>query len=238
MLKISCTGQLVVIDSLNSLAATQLTNLPAVLSILIGPTTPLLAAYHTDIPAPPSSKPQDAYAPEPLSLLRYLATTIFVTHNFSHVLARKAARERSKAEPFFGLEEGVEGVLQGLDANGKGGLVLEMEHRRKSGRGVREWYFLPSHGNSQPVSTTSLEVVTLLEDHPSYRVKPVEETTGGGDGEPGNDTFELGLTEKQRRDREGVVLPYFDAQKGGGEGGRILYDMGSEDDFDEEEDEI
>jgi elongator complex protein 5 len=40
------------------------------------------------------------------------------------------------------------------------------------------------------------------------------------------------------RDREGVVLPYFDAQKGGGEGGRILYDMGEEDDFDEEEDEI
>ena len=38
-----------------------------------------------------------------------------------------------------------------------------------------------------------------------------------------------------------MVLPYFDAQKGGdgpGEGGRILYDMGSEDDFDEEEDEI
>ena len=51
-------------------------------------------------------------------------------------------------------------------------------------------------------------------------------------------TFELGLTEKQRRDREGVVLPYYDAQKGGGEGGRILYDMGEEDDFDEEEDEI
>jgi elongator complex protein 5 len=37
-----------------------------------------------------------------------------------------------------------------------------------------------------------------------------------------------------------VVLPYFDAQQGNGpgEGGRILYDMGEEDDFDEEEDEI
>ena len=52
-------------------------------------------------------------------------------------------------------------------------------------------------------------------------------------------TFSLGLTDKQKAAREGVVLPYFDAQKGeGGEGGRILYDMGSEDDFDEEEDEI
>lgn len=37
-----------------------------------------------------------------------------------------------------------------------------------------------------------------------------------------------------------MVLPYFDAQTeiGGGEGGRILYEMGREDDFDEEEDEI
>jgi elongator complex protein 5 len=49
------------------------------------------------------------------------------------------------------------------------------------------------------------------------------------------------LTEKQRKDRDGVVLPYFDAQKGeGGEGGRILYEMGAEDreDFDDEENEI
>lgn len=53
-------------------------------------------------------------------------------------------------------------------------------------------------------------------------------------------TFNLGLTDKQRSDREGVVLPYFDAQReeGMGEGGRILYDMGEEDDFDEEEDEV
>jgi len=60
-----------------------------------------------------------------------------------------------------------------------------------------------------------------------------------------NTTFNLGLTEKQKRDRENVVLPYFDAQKDGGaagpgDGGRILYDMGTEDreDFDDEEDEI
>ena len=76
----------------------------------------------------------------------------------------------------------------------------------------------------------------LLDDHPLFQ-KPKEddntkpELTGM--------TFELALTERQRLEREGVVLPYFDAQKaGGGEGGRILYDMGVEDDFDEEEDEI
>jgi elongator complex protein 5 len=53
-------------------------------------------------------------------------------------------------------------------------------------------------------------------------------------------TFSLTLTERQRMEREGVVLPYFDAQMAGttGEGGRILYDMGIEDDFDDEEDDI
>lgn len=52
-------------------------------------------------------------------------------------------------------------------------------------------------------------------------------------------TFSLSLTDKQKIDREGIVLPYFDAQKeGGGMGGRILYVPGREDDWDEEEDEI
>ena len=178
-------------------------------------------------------------------MLKYLATTIFTTHSLHHILAQKAARERSLAEPVFGLEQGTEGVLISQDANGKEGLVLEMEYRRKSGRGVKEWYFLPYP--SSPITlqaTKSLpgrgkESVILLEDHPLYR-RPEAETgaDGAGDQADMDVTFNLGLTERQREAREGVVLPYFDAQKGGGEGGRILYDMGEEDDFDEEEDEI
>lgn len=233
-----CKGKLLIFDSLNPLCATESANLPALLSSFISPSVSLLAVYHTDIPLPVAVQQKDAYSPPPLTLLKYLATTIFTVHCLHHVLARKAARERSHIEPSFGLEEGVEGVLQALGANGREGIVMEMEHRRKSGRGVRELYFLPP---STP-STTSIpssktrETVTLLEDHPLYR-SPEPETIAGADGET-DGTFELGLTEKQRRDREGVVLPYFDAQKGGGDGGRILYDMGSEDDFDEEEDEI
>lgn len=196
--------------------------------------------YHVDIPLPVSTNAgNDAYSPGALTVLRYLATTIFTTHSLHHVLARKAARDRSFAEPSFGLEEGVEGVLQGLGANGREGIVLEMEHRRKSGRGVKEWYFLPfSASSTAQAASRNKETVILLEDHPQYRTP--EETAASKEGEEGqaDTTFELGLTEKQRRDREGVVLPYYDAQKGGGEGGRILYDMGEEDDFDEEEDEI
>ena len=227
------------IDSLNSLAASTASQLPALLSSFINPSTSLLALYHTDVPLPITA--HDPYSPAPLTLLRYLATTLISTHSLSHMLARKAARERSVMEPSFGLEEGVEGILQGLGANSREGLVLEMEHRRKSGRGVREWFFLPHPSKSATDAATGpalkmRESVVLLEDHPAYRT--VSEEATAGSEEPEYSTFELGLTEKQRQAREGVVLPYFDAQQGGGEGGRILYDIGAEDDFDEDEDEI
>ncbi|KJX98702.1 killer toxin sensitivity protein [Zymoseptoria brevis] len=232
--------KLIVFDSLNTLAASESSHLPALLSSFIGPSSSILALYHTDVPESLHSGVRNAYSPSALTLLRYLATTIFTTHSLHHVLARKAARERSHAEPVFGLEQGVEGVLQGLGANGLDGLVLEMEHRRKSGRGVREWYFLPLR--VQAASATSSirpkEIVTLLEDHSEYKSsEEIDHGTANTSGEA-DTTFEIGLTEKQRRDREGVVLPYFDAQKGGGDGGRILYDIGSEDDWDEDEDEI
>ncbi|GAB7350294.1 hypothetical protein MBLNU459_g0931t1 [Dothideomycetes sp. NU459] len=245
--------KIVIFDNLNSLCSTPdlSPNLPALLSSFISPSVSLLALYHGDVPitAPPSP-----YSPQPLTVLKYLATTIFTTASLQHAVARKAARERSVAEPVFGLAEDVEGVLVGLGGNAAEGCVLEMEYRRKSGRGVREVYFLPGsaaapapapHESSEATGPTAhrfRESAMLLEDHPLYR-RPVREEDGQQHGTAGGEegldvTFELGLTEKQRRDREGVVLPYFDAQKGGGEGGRILYDMGVEDDFDEEEDEI
>lgn len=205
--------------------------------------------YHSDVPLTHSAPLSQTYAycPSPLSLLSYLATTIIRTHSLSILLTEKAARSRSLAAPAFGLGEEVEGVIVGLKPKAwssrnlkpdERGMVLELEHRRKSGRGVLEWYFLPNAlKNSQIIGPqTFREVVTLLDDHPLFRRVKEEDNS---DQELSGMTFELGLTDRQRQEREGVVLPYFDAQKtGGGEGGRILYDMGVEDDFDEEEDEI
>ena len=206
----------------------------------------LVAAYHSDAPTPLNKSP---YSPSPLTLLNYLATTVMTLHSFSHVLAEKAARDRSIAAPLSGLASGLEGVLVGLsqedsrkfEVKGRGReVVIEMEHRRKSGRGIVDWFLLPLV--NQPWATQSKEVICLLQDHPAYRPREeVPTIQAKTDGAGMESTFDLGLTERQRRDREGVVLPYFDAQKGGegpGEGGRILYDMGEEDDFDEEEDEI
>lgn len=243
-------GRLIIVDSINPLLNTKRADpgfhLPSFLSSFLAPTAPsapkadasLVVTYHQDVPETP---PQNPYSPAPLSVLTYLATSIITLHSFAHILAQKAARDRSLAAPVFGLDEEQDGVLLGrsdkfLGTRTAEGIVLELEHRRKSGRGVLEWYLLPpeSRYSSQQVK----EVVTLLDDNPLYN-PPTEPDRDAGDEEP-KSTFELGLTERQRREREGVVLPYFDAQQGDGpgEGGRILYDMGEEDDFDEEEDEI
>lgn len=238
------------IDSINPLLNSKTAgpdfHLPTFLSSLLVPANPpvqkiessLVAIYHQDAPSLPS---QPFYTPTPLSLLTYLATTIITLHSFSHILAQKAARDRSLAAPVFGLEEEQDGVLLGrLDkpvGNDRAeGIVLEMEHRRKSGRGVLEWYILPPASQYPPQQAK--EVVMLLDDHALYR-PPEQPDTEAAEEKP-ESTFELRLTDRQRREREGVVLPFFDAQRGDGpgDGGRILYDMGEEDDFDEEEDEI
>jgi elongator complex protein 5 len=232
-----------IFDNINALSAAVNINLPGLLSSFIAPTISLTAVCHLDVsPLVNGDRTVDAYSPSPLTLLRYLATTVITVHSLHHILVAKAARERSHPEPVHGLEEGLDGVVQGLGANDTDGVVLELEYRRRSGRGVRAWYVLPLGTSKQKVgpvdSGISREQIILLEDHPAYRSNQTSAEDASSNDDPAGVTFELGLTQKQRADREGVVLPYFDAQKGGGEGGRILYDMGEDDDFDEEEDEI
>ncbi|KAH8821407.1 Elongator complex protein 5 [Xylogone sp. PMI_703] len=248
---------LLIIDTLNPLASTSSSHLPTFLtSLLPGPQLPvsLIATYHADIPLSSSSP----YAPDPLTVLSYLATAILYVHNLSHTIQRKKALDRSLQAPVWGLAERKEGVIIGLESrhsvlgNGTdGSVVVEMEMRRKSGRGVKEVFILspaPPTTLQTPASLPSkalagVGTITLLDDHPLYASVPV--LSSPEPDEEVQTTFNLGLTEKQKRDREGVVLPYFDAQKEGGalgpgEGGRILYEMGEEDkeDFDDEEDEI
>jgi elongator complex protein 5 len=241
---------LLIIDNLHPLASTHIQHLSSFLSsLLIGPQISLLATYHTDIPLshPSTTTP---YAPDPLTTLTYLATAILTITSLPQVLARKRARDKSLQEPVFGLQEGREGVLVGFSgskAEGRG-VVVNMEVRRRSGRGVVENFVILPPSPSSTTKGLALSEVMLLDDHPLYSSTPsglgAAANAEQGEEEIGT-TFNLGLTEKQKRDREGVVLPYFDAQRDGGaagpgEGGRILYDMGAEDreDFDDEEDEI
>ena len=262
---------LLILDVLNPLlSAPHPLHLPTFLSGLVsGPAVSLVATYHLDVPLSSSSAPSNApggrcwneYEPHPLATLTHLATAVLRATSLRREVDRRRAAARSLAEPGWGVGEGREGVLLGFrrvseggdekpggaEKTGDGGLILEMELRRRSGRAVSERFVLvPSSPSSSPSPTR----IFPLESHPLFLTPsedddaPDESHQGGGeDGEQQTptSTFNLGLTAKQRRDREGVVLPYFDAQTdvgSAGEGGRILYEMGREDDFDDEEDEI
>lgn len=247
---IPTTKTVLVIDTLHPLAATSSADLPMFLSSLLFPGISLIATYHLDIPLPFGAV--NAYSPSSLTTLTYLATSILNISSLTHTITTKRAQDRSLPDPTFGIGEGRDGVLiakKSVTSETKG-VVIEMEIRRKSGRGVREIFVLAPASSSLsgavdkvksgPGGAATASKICLLDDHPMYAAPDVEGDVHGGDEdeEMPESTFSLNLTDKQKKDREGIVLPYFDAQKGGGDGGRILYEMGREDDWDPEEDEI
>lgn len=230
---------LLIIDTLNPLSTTNPRHLTAFLSsLLTHPSISLLATYHTDVPLALAPSALGEYEPHPLTVLNHLATAVLRVSSLHQAVERRRARDRSLSEPAWGLAEGREGVLVGVKGpvGSDGGVVVEMELRRRSGRAVVERFVLAPGAQG----SSAAGALSLLSDHPLFAAPPGTDDDQGEDEDLAETTFNLGLTEKQRKDRDGIVLPYFDAQKdiGGGEGGRILYEMGREDDFDDEEDEI
>ena len=237
---------LLIIDTLHPIIHHSISNpqesLPSQLAPFLGPRTSLLAVLHMAVPLPPSPP----YQPSPQTLLAHAATSIITLSQLSYAIAARRAESRAlPPPPARGLDEGVSGVLVGKGAQ-VGGAVLEVEHRKKAGRPTVVRYVMEEKARKEKGVEWG-----LLEEHPAYLA------AGGVTGESGSErgaqrdedgwtsTFELGLTKKEGQDREGVVLPHFDAQRGyergnAGEGGKILYQMGSEDlgDWDDEEDEI
>ncbi|PNY28138.1 Elongator complex protein 5 [Tolypocladium capitatum] len=230
----------VIVDSLNNLASTDPGSLAAFLSSIVTPAVSIVSVYHTDVPVI-LPRAFNEYEPHPFTILCHLATAILRLSSLQQEIERQKARNRALQEPEWGLKEGREGAIIGLRTNNSkdedhGGVTIDMELRRRSGRTVSEKFILiPAVG---PMIAPGR--ISLLSDHPMFAARGGADGAAGEPDEAPESTFNLGLTEKQRRDREGIVLPYFDAQTdiGGGEGGRILYEMGREDDFDDEEDEI
>ncbi|KAL1881956.1 hypothetical protein Daus18300_001010 [Diaporthe australafricana] len=236
---------LLIIDTLNPLSTTHPRHLTTFLSsLLTHPSISLVATYHADVPLALAPASLGEYEPHPLTVLNHLATAVLRVSSLHQAAERRRAQNRSLPEPAWGLGEGREGVLVGVKgpttttAGGGGGVVVEMELRRRSGRAVVERFVLLAP--QDPAAAAAAGALSLLSDHPLFAAPGGADDGQADDEDLAETTFNLGLTEKQRKDRDGIVLPYFDAQKdiGGGEGGRILYEMGREDDFDDEEDEI
>nr|OQO28524.1 hypothetical protein B0A51_06531 [Rachicladosporium sp. CCFEE 5018] len=226
---------ILLIDSLNEFCHAAGPKVPQFLLSWASPSLRIVGVYHTDVQLHESSNP-NPYMVSALATLKYISTTTFTCRSLFQTLEELEAQAYSRAKPAFGLDEGVEGVLQSLGSDKTEGMVVEMEHKRKSGNIVSEIYVFPRRSTNDQGKIVTLN--EYLETNQVSFKTTASEVAKADDADVGG-TMNLGLTEQQRQDREGVVLPHFDAQKGeGGEGGRILYDMGAEDDFDEEEDEI
>ncbi|KAF2267601.1 hypothetical protein CC78DRAFT_566067 [Lojkania enalia] len=237
---------LVIIDSLYGLLVNKSVDIKNLFKLVaIDYNSHLVGVYHTDLLM--NQDPKNAYAPDPLSQVKFSATTIMTCKSLTQVIAAKRARERAIAESIHGILQEAEGVVQSLTAASPEGIVLEVEFRRRSGTSQHETYYLRAARKSDylpplpgsVVGTLKSEFIVMLSEVPEYEpVQPRRGVYGGDTNEILEATFKLELTEKQKEARDSVVLPYYDAQDGKGEGGRILYEMGTEDDFDEEEDEI
>ncbi|ORZ01593.1 Elongator complex protein 5 [Syncephalastrum racemosum] len=116
-----------------------------------------------------------------------------------------------------------------LSSNGRAA-VCDIEWRRKSGKvqyATEGYAFIPGKGLT--VHTIQDEDEQLQEDAMivDKDTKPVENDPAA------NLSFNLTLTETQRRAKDNVVLPYTQQQQGGG--GQIYYEPDAGDDFDDED---
>ena len=166
---------------------------------------PCVGLFHRDIP--------DLSTPSRFSVLKFLADVVIYVESFDHHELRKEAESRSRTD---GVTLDLEGrdIFTPLGSNGD--IFLRIERRRKSGRKTVEEF------------TFDGEIKEYIPSIPSAQNYENEVDERRGEGGEGEGTFRIGLSEKERLDRENVELPHLAAQ-------RIYYTPDSADDFDEED---
>jgi len=118
-----------------------------------------------------------------------------------------------------------EGVVSPFGANSPQRLIVSLEYKKKSGRTISEKCIL-----------------NLL----SSRLDPLgtdpSVASQAASGLDFGTTFNLGMTQRQKENKEDIILPHFSAQalqsngNANRDSGEIEYTLDAEDDFDDEED--
>ncbi|ODV80631.1 uncharacterized protein CANTADRAFT_25090 [Suhomyces tanzawaensis NRRL Y-17324] len=198
------TKTLVLIDSLNYIANEELTQF---VSSLIQPSLTVVASYHTNSPQLASTI---ANYPGPVSLLTYIASSIFEVEPLTHQRIDDELLEAKIERLEFPIRAGLN------DTRSK----VTLTNRRKSGRSlIYTFTFDASKHEFEPFKVT-------------------EDTIGPEDESLLKDltTFNLTTNSKQRLAREQVELPFMEAQEAlGSAGGAIVYEFEKDDDYDEED---
>ncbi|KTW26498.1 Elongator subunit IKI1 [Pneumocystis jirovecii RU7] len=214
----SCQKFVILIDSINvyniSLNISEI--ITSILSLHISKT--LIQIYHSSINLP---KSYPTYIPSPLELLSYISTTIISVHSLSHELATRNAKDKALTTPIED-DSFIEGTIVPLDSNDESKIVISIEHRRKSGRGIHEKSVLI-------IRSGTLLSITDVEEFKKTNYIIRDEIN-----ENLNANFTLTLTDKQKKQKEKLILPYFKSQTIN-QKSSIYYSPDPEDDIDEED---
>ncbi|KAF9168333.1 Elongator complex protein [Actinomortierella ambigua] len=189
-------------------------------SSILTDTSRMIAIYHDDVPDADAFHP-DASKPYATHSLAHIAHTQILVKNSERIRQEQddvrngvvARREFAYLTPFSNAWESV---------------VCEVEHKRRSGKVARE-----SSAYQLTSPTGPLKVVNVWEvagEMPDIERLDLEESQTVDP--TANLSFNLNLTEEQRKAKSETVLPYLKTQESSG---AIYYEPDAGDDFDDDD---
>ncbi|KAK5778903.1 Elongator subunit IKI1 PWA37_001196 [Arxiozyma heterogenica] len=209
---------LVIIDSLNYLNNTDLSQF---IGSIASPSVTIIAIYHRDVPESlifnqSDNDLLDNY-PSSLELLQFMATTIL---EISPILPNSVHdhHELSDMLEVFNIPRGLNNSV----------FSLLLVNRRKSGRSLKYNFQIDSKKHEYILMNKKDNNTDTNNDNNSSGLETPEMLQG-------LTTFNLTTSEKQKRAKEQVNLPFLEAQQYGSSGGAIVYEYEKDDDYDEED---
>ncbi|KAK6463097.1 Elongator complex protein 5 [Scheffersomyces coipomensis] len=196
---------LIIIDSFNYIPSTDITNFIASIS---EPSITIVGTFHINCPQPHNTS---SYYPSALSLLSFIASSIFEVEAFhEHSIGEEQLSNRIRK-----LDIPISSALNS-DV-----FKLTLTNRRKSGRSLIYTYKVDCKNH----------VYEVHKSNQAEEIDPEDESLLKD-----LTTFNLTTSNKQKLAREQVELPYMEAQEAlGSSGGAIVYEFEKDDDYDEED---
>ncbi|KAG0317537.1 hypothetical protein BGZ99_006224 [Dissophora globulifera] len=195
-------------------------NLIRSITRLLTDSSRIIAVHHEDVPDADGFTP-DASKPFAANSLAHIATTLVTLKN-------SEAIRQDQEDVRRGVVAAKEFCYLPVHGNVWESAVCEVEHKRKSGKVTRETnaYHLRSP-TGEFLVVNAWDVVGIMPDMEKLDMEESQTADPAA-----NLSFNLNLTEEQRRAKNDTVLPYLKTQE---TTGAIFYEPDAADDFDDDD---